>query len=86
MGQAVGGTKLPTTLAGFGERSGIYWALNPDNDNIVWSTPGGSGGADCIPSSSACWDDVSYGAPEMPGAQREDRRGVRARAVGSDPA
>jgi hypothetical protein len=30
----VSGTKLPTTLAGIGQKSGIYWALNPDNTNI----------------------------------------------------
>ena len=30
-------------IVGFGQKSGIYWALNPDNGNIVWSTPVGPG-------------------------------------------
>jgi hypothetical protein len=34
----VGGTKLPTTLVGFNEKSGIYWAVDPDNGNIVCTT------------------------------------------------
>jgi polyvinyl alcohol dehydrogenase (cytochrome) len=29
---------------GFGQKSGIYWAFNPDNGNIVWSTQVGPGG------------------------------------------
>ena len=32
-------------IVGFGQKSGIYWALNPDNGNIVWSTPVGPGGS-----------------------------------------
>jgi polyvinyl alcohol dehydrogenase (cytochrome) len=32
-------------IVGFGQKSGIYWALNPDNGNIVWSTPVGPGAA-----------------------------------------
>jgi polyvinyl alcohol dehydrogenase (cytochrome) len=31
------------SIVGFGQKSGIYWALNPDNGNIVWSTPVGPG-------------------------------------------
>jgi polyvinyl alcohol dehydrogenase (cytochrome) len=30
-------------IVGFGQKSGIFWALNPDNGNIVWSTPVGPG-------------------------------------------
>jgi polyvinyl alcohol dehydrogenase (cytochrome) len=30
-------------LVGFGQKSGIYWALNPDNGNIVWATSVGPG-------------------------------------------
>jgi len=30
-------------IVGLGQKSGIYWALNPDNGNIVWSTPVGPG-------------------------------------------
>ena len=29
---------------GFGQKSGIYWALNPDNGKVLWSTPIGPGG------------------------------------------
>ncbi len=28
---------------GFGQKSGIYWALNPDNGDVIWSTPVGPG-------------------------------------------
>jgi polyvinyl alcohol dehydrogenase (cytochrome) len=28
---------------GIGEKSGIYWALNPDNGAVIWSTPVGPG-------------------------------------------
>jgi polyvinyl alcohol dehydrogenase (cytochrome) len=31
-------------LLGAGQKSGIYWALNPDNGNVVWSTKVGPGG------------------------------------------
>ena len=31
-------------LVGIGQKSGIYWALNPDNGAIVWSTIVGPGG------------------------------------------
>src|SRR5258708_31504967 len=30
-------------IVGFGQKRGIYWALNPDNGNIVWSTLVGPG-------------------------------------------
>jgi polyvinyl alcohol dehydrogenase (cytochrome) len=30
-------------IVGFGQKSGIYWALNPGNGDIVWSTPVGPG-------------------------------------------
>jgi polyvinyl alcohol dehydrogenase (cytochrome) len=37
------GPNLVGNIVGFGQKSGIYWALNPDNGNIVWSTPVGPG-------------------------------------------
>ena len=37
------GPNLLDNIVGFGQKSGIYWALNPDNGNIVWSTPVGPG-------------------------------------------
>jgi len=37
------GPNLVGNLVGFGQKSGIYWALNPDDGNIVWSTPVGPG-------------------------------------------
>jgi polyvinyl alcohol dehydrogenase (cytochrome) len=37
------GPNLLGNIVGFGQKSGIYWALNPDNGNIVWSTPVGPG-------------------------------------------
>jgi polyvinyl alcohol dehydrogenase (cytochrome) len=37
------GPNLVGDIVGFGQKSGIYWALNPDNGNIVWSTPVGPG-------------------------------------------
>jgi len=39
------GPNLLGNIVGFGQKSGIYWALNPDNGNIVWSTPVGPGGS-----------------------------------------
>ena len=41
------GPNLLPNLVGFGQKSGIYWALNPDNGALVWSSvvgPGGKGG------------------------------------------
>ena len=37
------GPNLVGNIVGFGQKSGIYWALNPDNGNIVWSRPVGPG-------------------------------------------
>jgi polyvinyl alcohol dehydrogenase (cytochrome) len=37
------GPNLVGDIVGFGQKSGIYWALDPDNGNIVWSTPVGPG-------------------------------------------
>jgi polyvinyl alcohol dehydrogenase (cytochrome) len=37
------GPNLVGNIIGFGQKSGIFWALNPDNGNIVWSTPVGPG-------------------------------------------
>jgi polyvinyl alcohol dehydrogenase (cytochrome) len=37
------GPNLVGNIVGFGQKSGIYWALDPDNGNIVWSTPVGPG-------------------------------------------
>ena len=39
------GPNLVGNIIGFGQKSGIYWALNPDNGNIVWSTAVGPGSA-----------------------------------------
>jgi polyvinyl alcohol dehydrogenase (cytochrome) len=38
------GPNLVGDLVGFGQKSGIYWALNPNSGNIVWSTSVGPGG------------------------------------------
>jgi polyvinyl alcohol dehydrogenase (cytochrome) len=38
------GPNLLPGLVGFGQKSGFYWALNPDNGNILWSTVVGPGG------------------------------------------
>ncbi len=37
------GPNLLPSLVGFGQKSGIYWALNPDNGSIIWSTIVGPG-------------------------------------------
>jgi polyvinyl alcohol dehydrogenase (cytochrome) len=37
------GPNLLGNIVGFGQKSGIYWALDPDNGNILWSTPVGPG-------------------------------------------
>ena len=39
------GPNLVGDIVGFGQKSGIYWALNPDNGNVVWTTPVGPGGS-----------------------------------------
>src|ERR1700756_2517367 len=37
------GPNLVGNIVGFGQKSGIFWALNPDNGSILWSTPVGPG-------------------------------------------
>jgi polyvinyl alcohol dehydrogenase (cytochrome) len=37
------GPNLLGNIVGFGQKSGIFWALNPDDGHIVWSTPVGPG-------------------------------------------
>jgi polyvinyl alcohol dehydrogenase (cytochrome) len=37
------GPNLLGNIVGFGQKSGIYWALNSDSGNIVWSAPVGPG-------------------------------------------
>ncbi len=37
------GPNLLGNIVGFGQKSGIYWALNPDNGEIVWSAAVGPG-------------------------------------------
>jgi polyvinyl alcohol dehydrogenase (cytochrome) len=37
------GPNLVGNIVGFGQKSGIFWALNPDNGSIVWSTAVGPG-------------------------------------------
>jgi polyvinyl alcohol dehydrogenase (cytochrome) len=37
------GPNLLGNIVGFGQKSGIFWALNPDDGSIVWSTPVGPG-------------------------------------------
>jgi len=39
------GPNLLGNIVGFGQKSGIFWALNPDDGNIIWSTPVGAGGS-----------------------------------------
>jgi polyvinyl alcohol dehydrogenase (cytochrome) len=39
------GPNLVGNIVGFGQKSGIFWALNPDSGDIVWSTPVGPGAA-----------------------------------------
>ena len=42
------GPNLVGDIVGFGQKSGIYWALNPDSGNIVWSTPVGPGSGNTL--------------------------------------
>ena len=42
------GPNLVGDIVGFGQKSGIYWALNLDNGNIVWSTPVGPGSGNTL--------------------------------------
>src|SRR5246127_1680676 len=37
------GPNLVGNIVGFGQKSGIFWALNADDGNILWSTPVGPG-------------------------------------------
>jgi polyvinyl alcohol dehydrogenase (cytochrome) len=37
------GPNLVGDIVGFGQKSGIYWALNPDSGDLVWATPVGPG-------------------------------------------
>ncbi len=37
------GPNLVGNIVGFGQKSGIYWALNPDSGDLVWATPVGPG-------------------------------------------
>jgi polyvinyl alcohol dehydrogenase (cytochrome) len=37
------GPNLAGKIVGFGQKSGIFWALNPDDGTIIWSTPVGPG-------------------------------------------
>lgn len=38
------GPNLMGDIVGFGQKSGIFWALDPDNGRILWATPVGPGG------------------------------------------
>ncbi|WP_213805109.1 PQQ-binding-like beta-propeller repeat protein [Granulicella sp. dw_53] len=38
-----GGPNLVGNIVGFGQKNGVYWALNPDTGKIVWSTMVGPG-------------------------------------------
>jgi polyvinyl alcohol dehydrogenase (cytochrome) len=38
------GPNLIGNIVGFGQKSGIYWALNPDTGKILWASPVGPGG------------------------------------------
>jgi len=37
------GPNLVGDIVGFGQKSGIYWALDPDSGDLVWATPVGPG-------------------------------------------
>jgi polyvinyl alcohol dehydrogenase (cytochrome) len=39
-------SKVQTDILGIGEKSGIYWALNPDTGAVLWRTLVGPGGLD----------------------------------------
>ncbi len=38
------GPNLMGNMVGFGEKSGIYWAFDPDDGHVLWSTAVGPGG------------------------------------------
>jgi polyvinyl alcohol dehydrogenase (cytochrome) len=35
---------VPHDIVGAGQKSGVYWALDPDTGNVIWNTPVGPGG------------------------------------------
>ena len=35
---------IPTDIVGAGQKSGVYWALNPANGSVIWKTQVGPGG------------------------------------------
>ncbi len=37
------GPNLLAGIVGFGQKSGVYWALNPTDNSVLWSTPVGPG-------------------------------------------
>lgn len=37
------GPNLLAGMVGFGQKNGLYWALNPGNNEVMWSTPVGPG-------------------------------------------
>ncbi len=37
------GPNIVGNMVGFGQKSGVYWALNADNGNVIWATPVGPG-------------------------------------------
>lgn len=39
------GPNLFPGMVGFGQKSGLYWALNPDNGHVLWKTQVGPGGS-----------------------------------------
>src|SRR5262249_26504710 len=39
-----GGNGKPVELVGAGQKSGTYWALNPDTGAVVWTAQAGPGG------------------------------------------
>jgi polyvinyl alcohol dehydrogenase (cytochrome) len=38
------GPNLLPTIVGFGQKSGIYWALDPNDGHVMWNTTAGPGG------------------------------------------
>ena len=37
------GPNLLSGVVGFGQKSGVFWGLNPTNNDVIWSTPVGPG-------------------------------------------
>ena len=50
------GPNLLPSMVGFGQKSGIYWAFNPDDGSVLWSTVVGPGRR---------WAALSGGPPRM---------------------